>query len=340
MKRHSGVLRRFKPRSIAAAFVTAAIVMAAAVTTGLAIAQQNFPNRTVNLIVPWPAGSAMDLLARSLAAELNSGWGHPVIVENIPGAGSIIGAQKAANAAPDGHTLMITVNDTVVHNRFVHKNLPYDPDKSFVAVTMLARSGQFVLAHPKLEASTLQGLVELAKRKPATLSFASFGNGTRPHVLFAAMNQREGIDLLHVPYKGVGPAIAGVVGGEVHLSLASPGQSGEMIRAGRLKPLALAAAERSKAFPGVPTVAEAGFPYLEAPLWFGLFAPAGTPPAVIERIHRDATAVLRRPDFAEKNVTARGFELVASSPAQFAQAIGKDVAATALMVRTAGLQLE
>lgn len=317
-----------------------ALLLTALTVAGPVAAQQDYPSRTVQFIMPWPPGSPLDLMTRALAAELSTLWKQSVIVENVAGAGSIIGAQKAASAAPDGHTLMMTANDTVVHNRFVYRKLPYDPDSSFIPVSMLARSGQFVVAYPQVEASTLKELVELAKRKPRALSFGSFGNGTRAHLLFAMMNQREGIDVLHVPYKGVMPAMTALIGGEVQLSVASPGQSGEMIRTGRIKPLVIAAASRSKMFPEVPTAVEAGYPYLEATIWLGMFAPAGTSPALIEQIHRDATAVMRRPEFAEKHVASRGFDLVASTPAEFAETIKREVVATAEMVKAARLQPE
>lgn len=306
----------------------------------LAVQAQSFATRPVRVIVPYPPGGGVDLLARALSPELAQAWGQPVVVENVAGAGSLIGAEKVASAAPDGHTLLMTVNATVVANRFLFKKLPYDPDRGLVPVSMLSQSGQLVLAHPSLAANSLRELVELAKREPGKIAYSSFGNGTQPHLLFETMRKREGIELLHVPYKGIAPAMTAILGGEVQLTVASPAQAGGQVRGGKLKALALGAPARAKSFPEVPTSAEAGYPYALASIWFAMFAPGGTPAALVERISRDVTAVAKRPDFAEKQITSRGFELVASSPAEFAAAIRAEVELTGEMVRAADVQPE
>ena len=189
---------------------------------------QSFPAKPVRIVVPYPAGGSTDVIARALARELSTLWAQPVVVENISGAGSIIGAEKVATASPDGHTLLLTIDPTVVHNRFLYKKLPYDPDKSLIPVTMIARSGQFVIVHPSVTANNLRELVELARRTPGKIAYASYGIGTQTHLLFETLGKREGVQFLHVPYKGVAPATAAAVSGEVQASVGSPAATGAM----------------------------------------------------------------------------------------------------------------
>lgn len=301
---------------------------------------QAYPTRLVKIIVPYPPGGGVDLLARALASDLSPLWNQPVVVENVAGAGSIVGAEKVASAAPDGHTLLMSVNPTVVGNRFLFKKLPYDPDKGLAPVSMITQTGQFVLAHPSFAAVSLREMIAAARQSPGKISYSSFGNGSQPQLLFETIAKREGVEFLHVPYKGIAPAMTALVAGEVLLSVASPAQSGTMVKAGRLKALAIAAARRAAGFPDVPTSADSGYPYAAASIWFALFATGGTSAQLVERIYRDATSVARRPEFTEKHITSRGLELVANTPAEFAAAIRAEVELTAEMVKAAGIQPE
>lgn len=301
---------------------------------------QSFPSQTVRIVLPYPAGGSTDVLARALAQELSPVWGHPVVVENVPGAGSIIGAGKVATSTPDGHTLMVTIDATVVGNRFLFKKLPYDPDKSLIPITMLARSANFVFANPSVPVKNLRELVELARRTPGKVAYSSAGLGTPAHLVMETIAKREGVQFVHVPYKGVAPLVTAVVSGEVSFSVATPAASGAMVRAGKVKAIAITGPQRTKLFPDVPTTAESGYPYAIAWLWFGLFAPAGTDPQIVERIHRDATAILKQPQFTEKYITKFSLDLVASSPAEFADAIRADVANIAEMVKAADVRPE
>lgn len=298
---------------------------------------QSFPSKTVRILVPWPAGGSTDVLARALANELGKTWGHAVIVENPAGAASIIGAEKAATASPDGHTLLLTIDPTVVANRFLYKKLPYDPDKGLLPVTMIARSGQFIIANPSFPAKNLKELVEIARKTPGKVAYASYGVGSQPNLLFETLAKREHLDLLHVPYKGVAPVVNATVAGETQVTVASPAASGAMVRAGRVRPLAIGGSKRSPLFPNVPTIAESGFPYIASTIWFGLFAPGGTNPQLIERIARDVDTIVRKPEFVDKYITAFSLDLVASTPAEFAAMIRADVETTAEMVKAAGV---
>jgi tripartite-type tricarboxylate transporter receptor subunit TctC len=323
--------------SIKTAFTSALLALALCTS---AYAQQSFATKPVRIVVPYPPGGGIDILARALAPELSQLWGQPVVVENIAGASGIIGTEKVASAPGDGHTLMMTTNPTIVGNRFLYKSLPYDPDRNLVPLTMVLQSGQMVVAHPSLTANSMKELVELARRSPGKVTYSSYGNGTQPQLFFEAVAKREGVEFLHVPYKGIAPAQTAAIAGEVMLTVASPGQIGAMVKAGKLKALAIGASTRSREFPAVPTTAEAGYPYAVSSVWYGMFAPASMPPALVERIARDIASVAKRPEFTEKQITSRGLDLVANTPAEFAAAIRAEVVVTGEMVKAAGVKPE
>lgn len=303
-----------------------------------AVLAQTFPPSTVTIVVPFPPGGGTDGLARAFGAELSRLWGQPVVIENIGGANSAIGAAKVARAAPDGLTLLMTVDSTVVHNRFLYKNLAYDPDKSFVPITMLARSGQFLIATPSFPANNMKELLDTARRTPAGLDYGSTGPGTQPHLLFEVLGAREHVKFQQVPYRGISPIMTAVMSGEVKLSTASPASAGAMLAAGSVKALAIGGDKRSAKFPNVPTMAESGFANLNATTWWGLFAPAGTKASVVAQIQRDAATVGRQQAFIEKHYGIYGVEPVLNTPAEFAAAIASDVTTTAEMIRIAGVK--
>ena len=326
------MMRRFLTVTLLAAMLcTISVVSALA---------QAFPSKTIFIVVPYPPGGSTDVLARALASELSELWGQSVVVENISGAGSIIGANKVANAPPDGHTLLLTIDPTVVNNRFLYKKLPYDPDKSLIPITMIARSGQLVIANPSFPANNLRSLVDAARATPGGVAYASYGIGTQSHLLFETIGKREGVQFLHIPYRGVAPDITAAMTGEVQVTVASPAAAGSMARAGRVKALAIGGLKRSSLFPDVPTIAESGYPYVDSVIWWGLFAPEGTNAQLVDRINHDVTSVAKRRVFIEKYFTAFGLDLVADTPGEFAAAIRADVKVTAEMVKAAGVQPE
>ncbi|MBI4290635.1 MAG: tripartite tricarboxylate transporter substrate binding protein [Betaproteobacteria bacterium] len=320
-------------------FASLLAAMSCLFAAGPTLAQQ-FPSKTVRIIVPYSAGGSVDVLARALAFGLSNLWGQPVVVENVTGAGSIIATERVAAAPPDGHTLLLTIDPTVVGNRFLYKKLPYDPEKSLAPITMIAESGLFVIVNPSVQANTFRELVESARRAPGKIAYASSGIGTSQHLMFEAIAKREGVKFLHVTYKGIAPAITAVVSGEVQVSGASAAAAGGMIKAGKVKPLAIGGKRRSNVFPDVPTLAEAGYPYVALGVWFGLFAPGGASAQLVERLHRDATATVKRPEFVEKYINPHGLNLVANTPAEFAAAIRADVGVTAEMVKAADVKPE
>jgi len=299
-----------------------------------------YPSRMVTIVIPFPAGGGVDVLTRAVAAELSRKWNQPVIVENKAGAGSLIGAGYVAKAAPDAYTLMGTVNQTITTNPFLYKKLPYDPVRSFAPVQLMVQSDMLIIANPKLQASNLKELVGLARQEPQKHNFGSFGNGSQPHLLFAQFNQRAGMDLLHVPYSGIAPLLTALVGGEIEVTTGSAGVAGELVKAGKLKALAVAGDQRSPMFPQVPTAAESGYLYLRASIWYALFAPQGTSKQIIDKIHADVKEILSRPDFAEKQIDAKALRLIAGGPEQLAAAIQEETAQMAEMVKAAGVKPE
>lgn len=316
------------------------LVSCAALYCGAAFPQAKpFPQRAVTLIVPWATGGGTDFVARKFAAQLAELWGQPVIVENVPGASSIIGAQRVARAAPDGYTLMVTTNGTIVGNRFLIKKLPYDPDRDLIPVTQLTNIDMVILAHISVPANNLRELIDLARKEPGRITYASYGMGSQPQLLFELLNKRESIQLLHVPYKGVGPALVSVMAGETNLTLTGRGTGDAAIKSGKTKVIAYMSEARDPSYPDVPTTTEAGYPYLKVPTWQGMFAPPNTPKELLDRIQRDVASVARRPEF-HKDLTSRGYGLPVSTPEEYAAALRQEVKQTAEMVEAAGLQPE
>jgi tripartite-type tricarboxylate transporter receptor subunit TctC len=297
----------------------------------------SYPAKPVRIVVPYPAGGGIDILARALAAELSSAWAQPVVVENVPGANTIVGAQRVVSASADGHTLFMSLTSTVVANRFLYKKLPYDPDRSFVPVSALARTSQLILAHTDTAFTTLRDVIAAGRQPGSKLAYASPGKGSQEQLLFGLIAKREGIPLLGVPYKGVAPALTAAAAGEVQLTAASPALATPLIQDRRLKPLAIAAVQRSAMFPQVPTTREEGLPYAISTITYGLFMKAGTPPAILQKVHGDVVRVVSNAEFVSRNLTSRGLELVANTPQDFQANLQAELALTSEMVKVSGL---
>ncbi len=317
------------------------IVAGAALALGISIAAaQQYPTRVVKITVPFPPGGGIDVLVRAIAVDLTTKWGHAVIIENRAGASGTIGAEAVAKSPPDGYTLLASVNQIFTANPYLYKSLPYDPERSFATITLMVQSDQFLLAHPSVPAMDLRELVTLAHREPGKLTYGSYGSGSQPQLVYEFLNKKEGLDLLHVPYKGIAPLLTALTAGEVLLATGSAGVAGALLKAGRLKALAIAGKLRSPQFPGVPTSAEIGYPYVQASIWYGLFAPAGTPPAIVDKIGTDVRAILETPAFAERHVKSKGLDVVASTSRDFAAAILAEKTLTGDMIRAAGIRPE
>ena len=267
-------------------------------------------------------------------------WGQQVLVENVPGGDYAIGTSRVATAAPDGHTLLMSNHQPVLGNRFLYKNLPYDPDKSLMPLTMVARSGSFLLVHPSVPAKSIRELVAVARGMPGRIAYSSTGRGAGSQLTLEMLAKREGLSFNHIPYKGPSPALTALVSGEVSIAVLSPAATSAMVKSGKVRAIAITSPNRSKLFPDVPTTVESGYPYLTYTFWIGLWAPAGVSAPIAERIHRDTTAILKKPEFVEKYITPAGFDLVANSPTEFVDAIRADVATVGAMVKAANIQPE
>jgi tripartite-type tricarboxylate transporter receptor subunit TctC len=303
-----------------------------------ALAQQ-FPAKPIHLVVTFAAGGAMDLTARSMAAVMSESFGQ-VVVENRTGGGGLVGTDYVARAAPDGYTLVMYADVNVIAP-FVYKKLNHDPIKDFAPITNAILGTHLIVAHPSVKAANLRELIELAKREPGKLAFGSPGTATPQHLAGELFKQQAGgLDIQHVPYRGGGQLIGDLIGGQVPLGLIGLPPTLPHIRAGKLKVFAVTARKRSPSLPDVPTVEEAGLPGYETVQWLGPAAPAGTPRAIVNRLHAEFTKALRHPAVVER-LTAAGLEVAPSaSPEAYAEFIRAEHARWPAIVKAAGVKPE
>ncbi len=316
---------------------TCAVVMGL-VPVGAALAQ-GFPNHAIRIINPYAAGGPSELVTRVVASGLSTELGQPVLIEAKPGAGTVIGADFVAKAAPDGYTLLLTTLAPVIVQPLINPNIPYDARRDFAPVGLFASVPNLIAVHPSLPVRTLAELVERARREPGRLTYASAGTGTSPHLAGELLRQMAGIDITHVPYRGAAPAVVDVVSGEVAVSFLNITTQIQYVRTGRLRPLAMTTASRSVLLPEVPTVAESGYAGYIAESWNGLVAPAGTPRAVIDTLSRAMLKVMATPAARDK-LLAMGAEERSLGPDAFAAYLAADEARLAPIVKALGLKPE
>jgi tripartite-type tricarboxylate transporter receptor subunit TctC len=300
---------------------------------------QTYPNRPVKIIVPFPPGGGTDIGTRIIAQKLSETWGQPVLVENRGGAAGIVGTEATAKSAADGYTLMMGNIGTHAINISLYKKLPYDPVKDFAPISQVAGLPLFVLVHPAVKANSVKELIALAKAQPGKLDYSSSGSGGSMHVAAELFKNMTATHMVHIPYKGGGPAVADVLGGQVPVTFATVLETLPHVKSGRLRALAVTGARRSLAWPELPTVADAGVPGYESISWLGLFAPAGTPPAIISKISADVVRIINLPDVKER-LLAQGAEPIGSSPEQFATVLAGDIAKYAKVIKASGVPLE
>lgn len=279
-----------------------------------ASAADPYPQRAVRVIIPFPPAGAGDILGRMLTARLTESMGQQFINDNRPGGGQVIATELAARANPDGHTLFLA-SATHAINPSLLKKLPYDSVKDFSFITLVADSPLLCVAHPALGANNLKELIALAKSKPGRINYATSGPGTGGHLAVELIKYSAGIDMLHVPYKGAGPALTDVIGGQVQFMCTSPLAVLPHVKSGRLRAIAMTSAKRSRAALDIPTAAEQGLAGYQASLWYQLLAPARTPDAIVKRLHAEVTRTVRLPDFVEQLAT-QGGEPLGSTPAE------------------------
>ena len=300
---------------------------------------QPYPSRALKLIVPYAPGGSTDQLARAVAERLAQALGQPVVVENKPGANTIIGADAAARSAPDGYTLFMGSSASLAVNRLLYEKLPYDPRRDFAGVTLVAQSPLVMEVNAAVPAKTVKEFVELAKAKPGGYSFASVGNGNPLHLAGELFNTVAGIDTIHVPFNGSAPALTALLGGHVQLMYDVVLTSEPHIRAGKLRALAVTGTKRLPILPGVPTVAESGYPGYEAGIWFALVVPKATPAAIVQRLNAETTKILRQPDMKTR-FDSLALELIPSAPDEVQQFADQEQARWARVIRDRNIRLE
>ena len=306
------ILRRLLPSVLACALLAAAAIAPA---PGAA---QPFPSRAVKIVVPTSPGGATDAFSRALAPRLAEIWGQAVLVENRPGANQILGADYVSKSAPDGSTLLVSDASSFVINPHLYRKLPYDGLHGFTPITVLVRFPWVIAVHASVPASTFQELVAYAKANPGKLSYGSFGLGSSAHISVDYLKQLLGVEIVHVPYKGAGPAVADLLSGQIQMMMVTPLLVEPHARAGRLKLVAAATAQRIPGLPDLPTVAESGVSGYEAGTWFALVGPAGMPRELVAKIYADTAKILGDATFREQYVTRQWFEAVGNTPEQFA----------------------
>jgi tripartite-type tricarboxylate transporter receptor subunit TctC len=318
------------------AFVRIAALAALGAAPALA---QNYPNKPIRILIAQAPGSATDVVARVVGNRLSEGLGQPIVVEARPGAGGVLGTEAAARSAPDGYTLFMGNNSTHGSNPALYAKLPYDAVNDFAPIAFVASVPYVLVVDPSLPVNTVQELVALAKSRPGKLNYASAGNGSTHHFCGELLKSMTAIDMVHVPYKGSGPAIAGLLGADVSLMFANVADIGSQIKSGKVKPLAVSTASRSSMLPDVPTMAQAGLPDFEIQSWFGLLAPAGTPASIVARLNAETVKVLARAD-VKATLAAQGLEVNPGSPEQFAAYIKSEIARFTRIGKAAGIKAE
>ena len=302
-------------------------------------AQTDYPVKPVRLIVPFPAGGSTDIVGRIVAQKLSERLGQQVIVDNRGGAGGTIGTEAAAKAAPDGYTLLVGTTSTHAVAPSAYSKIGYDPVKDFVAVAQVGVTPYLLVVNPEVKATSLREFVALAKAQPGKLNYASAGNGTTTHLAMEMLKDAAGIDLVHVPYKGNAPADTAILAGEVQAVFGSMPALLQNAKGGRVRPLAVGTKARSPALPDTPTVAELGYPGFEAALWLGVFAPAGTPAPVVERLQKELVAIAAQPDFREA-LAKNGAEPPTITPQEFPALVKDELARYGKVVKAINLKLD
>jgi tripartite-type tricarboxylate transporter receptor subunit TctC len=299
-----------------------------------------YPDKPVRLVVPFPAGGATDLMARSLGQKLSERLGQPVVIDNRAGAGGGIGAEAVATAAPDGYTLLFATMGSLTINPSLYKNLRYDPLRSFEPISLTHNTSNLLVVNSSVPVRSVAELIDLARRKPGELSFASAGNGTTSHLSGELFKSLAKVELTHVPYKGSAPAMVDFLGGRTSMMFDTASNFVDHVKSGRLRALGLTGSKRSPAMPNVPIISETpGLQAYEMSLWLGVLAPAGTPKDITVRLHREIAAAMAAPDLVRQMADA-GIEVRLSSPQEFSALIRSDMAKWASVVKGADIKLD
>ena len=314
-----------------------ALAFFACAMPALAQDAKDYPAKPIRFIVPYPPGGGTDVVARILSEPLAAVLGQPIIIDNRGGAGGSLGTELAAKSAPDGYTILFTLSSHTINPR-LYANLPFDTERDFTAVSLAALSPQILVANPSVPANNIRELIALAKREPGKLNFASVGTGSPAHIAGELFKLKTGVDMVHVPYKGGGPAIADTLGGQVQLAIVTLPAAIQYVKAGRLKALAIASDTRSAAAPDIPTIAET-VPDCVVNSWYGALAPAKTSPAIVAKLQAAFAKVLAMPDVKEK-LFAQGAEAKSSTSTEFAARIHDELKEWEYVIREAKIKVE
>ena len=298
-----------------------------------------YPSRPIRIVDAFPPGGPSDIVGRSISPRLSEALGQPVVIDNRGGAAGVVGCDLVAKAAPDGYTLLLGPSGALTIQPSLSAKLPYDPQRDFEPVTQLTSGPQVIAVNPGVAAKSVADLIALAKAKPGQLNYASGGTGTANHLAAEVFKLAAGVDIVHVPYKGTGPALASVLAGETQMIVSSLLPALPHLKSGKLRALAVTSASRSSAVPDVPTAGESGLPKFETSSWHGILAPAKTPRAIIARLHDDFVKVLNLPDVRER-LMAQGLNVVGSTPQAFAAYMRSETVKYARVIRQVGIKPE
>jgi len=301
------------------------------------VVAQVYPAKAIRLVVPTTPGGSVDTLARTIAPKLSERWSQQVVVDNRSGAGGTIAAEFTAKSQPDGYTLMLGTIASLAANLSLQKKLPYDPVRDFAPVTLVATQNLMLLIHPSVPAKSIKELVRFAKSQPGKLTFGSAGNGTGSHLSGELFKQLAGVDIVHVPYKGVAPGLVDLIAGQISINIPSILSALPHAQSGRARALAVTGSTRTRAAPQVPTMQEAGIEGYESMTWYGIVAPIGTPPEIVSRLSAEVAAILKQPDINER-LSKEGADPVGSSPQDFGRFMQSEIEKWRKVIRAAGIQ--
>ena len=317
--------------------ITAALL--AALAPAQSAVAQSYPTKPIRWIVTYPPGGPTDVVARAIGAKLTEAWGQQIIIDNRAGAGGMIGTELGARAAPDGYTLLFGTSAGMTINPALQSKLPYDPVKDFAPVSLLVINPQLLVLNPTVPANSVKELVALAKAKPGQLNYASVGQGSPNHLGMELLKALTGTNIVHVPYKGTGPAITDLLGGKVQLMFNSMPTVLPLVRSGKLRALAVGSTQRISAIADIPTVAESGVPGFENVTWYGMFAPAKTPREIVNKLNAQVVRILAEPDMAQR-LSSQGAEPRSSTPDELAKFMRVEFERWAKVIKSAGVKVE